>query len=690
MQSRADTIPHAVREESKPFPIDAKLKEGLQWESFASHPTLALEPFPFFQRIDIHHNHIPLGGSSYATPGLILKIGDSYWQLFPDHVLRRPLPANLSVIDLTESENTEYLSDSHGDEDNDDSDLFDDDAILGTPVSDAAPDLVDTSLSESLDSENGAVLKQPIGSSSKYSHPRRVLASKMCFHFRRNLPGSSRTDLDYAIANVRLPKKSEILSITYQKGHIYREITPRDPVEIGLYPTRIVVATASSGPRTGVLRPSPVAVQLPRHPSIFITYSITLNDGQVDLGDCGSPVLDLESGAWLGHLVLAYPGTKEACVIPATEIVKDIENHTKEKVMVVTVQMASPDLGVEGVSQRSETENTPAKPEVVQTSMSLSSPPTPILPVLEEWFDGRVLDSSRSSLSILSYPIPFQSELNRPPQIPKSNEGESTVETLGETGNSRLAQIDLEMERHLPVVTISKAPSSDLDGLVAAIDGERDSVNAFIPLDAQVRFLTRSAIQNKLKATAEKHRHLEIELHLDVWTSKIWDPAQYSLADGTSRRTSRRLLFAALVLADLPERIFGFIQEDLFDKDLPFDCNSRKQFAATEESEIAASPSTPVRDFRNWSRSELWRFGQSQWYFLAPYFNMADGKVGFYDLQDQTPLPFLTSTSMKKEMVAGGFSEVHKVQIHPSHHNYESKIFNVSLSALIFWDATKL
>ncbi|KAL8381820.1 hypothetical protein RB595_005873 [Gaeumannomyces hyphopodioides] len=158
-------------------------------------------------------------------------------------------------------------------------------------------------------------------------------------------------------------------------------------------------------------------------------------------------------------------------------------------------------------------------------------------------------------------------------------------------------------------------------------------------------------------------------------------------------KTTRRKLFTILVIMEKVPAILDFIQEGLLDKDLPFVYdpatgklpNRRlRSFSPTlcrKPPGGGDAPLVPVESMRLWKAMEIEYFHSNQWTMLAPFLQLSNQetpKVHHYPLDYHSILPFVAiegpddaSHNGLKEMreFTGGFSEVHKIQIHPHHHN---------------------
>ncbi|KAJ4295595.1 hypothetical protein N0V90_007608 [Kalmusia sp. IMI 367209] len=156
---------------------------------------------------------------------------------------------------------------------------------------------------------------------------------------------------------------------------------------------------------------------------------------------------------------------------------------------------------------------------------------------------------------------------------------------------------------------------------------------------------------------------------------QIWNPI-------TTRKSeaSRQRIFAILCLLREAAEIVSFIEEGIYDHDLPFifkadpsdDVYRKVDFESTEK---------PILLFRSklWIPSLRESFDMYQWQMLAPVFNLSydyDQKVLHYDLKDQTILPFMKDNFEDNDIGVsqtlwseGGLSFVRRVKIHQAHFN---------------------
>ncbi|KAI1774285.1 hypothetical protein F4818DRAFT_419468 [Hypoxylon cercidicola] len=197
----------------------------------------------------------------------------------------------------------------------------------------------------------------------------------------------------------------------------------------------------------------------------------------------------------------------------------------------------------------------------------------------------------------------------------------------------------------------------------ATIRGWRDEYE-FIPIDEFDKILTRQSVRRELQSCLAK---LPKEKDLDYWVSAVWDRSKVG-----KKYTSRRKIFAALVLFNAPEKIISFIDEVLWDKDLPFVLNDDNKWECQGQSEtrIVKCLSNP----NEWSWRDLDSFESYQWRMLSPIFDMAEGKVIFYHLHRRIPLPFKDSEHVDEDPLGGGFADVARVLIYPGHYKQSNSI----------------
>ncbi|KAM7220130.1 hypothetical protein V8F06_004458 [Rhypophila decipiens] len=100
---------------------------------------------------------------------------------------------------------------------------------------------------------------------------------------------------------------------------------------IGLESFDVVTLMPRAGPVSSRLIPSPTFVRIAGKAHFQKVYPLTLLDAAVSDGDSGSPVFDA-SGRFCGHIVSGSQGTSHAYIVPATDIMSDLESHVWGKI----------------------------------------------------------------------------------------------------------------------------------------------------------------------------------------------------------------------------------------------------------------------------------------------------------------------------------------------------------------------
>ena len=196
-------------------------------------------------------------------------------------------------------------------------------------------------------------------------------------------------------------------------------------------------------------------------------------------------------------------------------------------------------------------------------------------------------------------------------------------------------------------------------------------VKKFLPLDRLDKIITKCSV----KAELESWPSLDEE-NVALMTHAIWglhsvcDKGATSLADNRMSKTTRRRLFAILMLAGKPQAILELIKDEIFDIHLPF-----TQDPETQASKIQRKPGDKPQDiaaFADWAERDHDLFHMYQWNLLAPYFALSSKespKVHTYKLEGMRPLPFITDPFIARDTdpATGGFAEVRRVKIHEAH-----------------------
>ena len=135
---------------------------------------------------------------------------------------------------------------------------------------------------------------------------------------------------------------------------------------------------------------------------------------------------------------------------------------------------------------------------------------------------------------------------------------------------------------------------------------------------------------------------------------------------------SRKEILVILSLIDKVSTIESFIDDDLFDYDLPFryargpDSPSGHRHRLVMKTCDLSRQSREIPLFNQWSQLAAETFEAQQWKIHIPLFTGIPEKTErptHYTLAHKTIAPYVS----KVEVGSGGFSAVHKVEIHAAH-----------------------
>jgi hypothetical protein len=253
-------------------------------------------------------SHGMIKSPSIATAGIVLKIGECFAQLTVDHALSGSNLTDVSVAE--ENPHNKMMKWMHATRSKLESWItsrlfFQDERAVATPTS----------------WHNGKVV-----SPAKTSEKSMTLHN---FVLRSSRP-LMRIDLDYALFRVKPSEECQTEVKLFDHSTIAERVVTVSAVAPINTSRKVLVMTSSAGPQIGMLRPDAIFICVP-HRSMFEAYSVVLESCHIKAGDCGAMVIDLQTGAWCGHVVLAYPGTSDGYIISAEKIVSDISTRLGQK-----------------------------------------------------------------------------------------------------------------------------------------------------------------------------------------------------------------------------------------------------------------------------------------------------------------------------------------------------------------------
>lgn len=219
--------------------------------------------------------------------------------------------------------------------------------------------------------------------------------------------------------------------------------------------------------------------------------------------------------------------------------------------------------------------------------------------------------------------------------------------------------------------TLTECPERLGDELREAYcDTESKQRSEFLPIDALDRIVTEGRVKE------------EIEKFSKIPSAELDQHVQYVLGASTipGQTTSRKKIFAILALIDKLEAIWDFVAEGIYDVHLPFekekaqspDGSRKGRLDLSRKSGTDGSTRILIRAFRRWTGSEVTNFERTQWNVHIPIFFLntkKEPKVRHYPLQESVVLPFIEDDEVKQGGKMGGFADVWRVKLHPSHHN---------------------
>lgn len=203
----------------------------------------------------------------------------------------------------------------------------------------------------------------------------------------------------------------------------------------------------------------------------------------------------------------------------------------------------------------------------------------------------------------------------------------------------------------------------------------------FIPWPVLERLFTEESVRNELGQSLPELTSQELdELVQKICRRPGSDGANVENNDGASRSPSFLRVFATLVLIGHSADIHEFIRSGISDKDLPL---SKRQLRQTHDGATPAEKAPFI--LSDWTPEFKEKFEAQQWELLAPFFSQSNTacKVRFYQLDSKDILPFTTDESHDStNEMAGGFSKVSKITIHPDHHSFTNELVRSRLSCL--------
>lgn len=127
---------------------------------------------------------------------------------------------------------------------------------------------------------------------------------------------ASHQPLDYALISIKtkISERFNTISLVNLVANIG---------EIGKDDVSIVAAMPLHGLVRGKLTATPSFLRFPGQISFQLVYPIRLGV-EVSNGDCGTAIIDQQTGHFYGHIVAGGPGSRIAYLVPSSEVAKDV------------------------------------------------------------------------------------------------------------------------------------------------------------------------------------------------------------------------------------------------------------------------------------------------------------------------------------------------------------------------------
>lgn len=210
--------------------------------------------------------------------------------------------------------------------------------------------------------------------------------------------------LDYALVEMKDPSLQLTPAGCLHAKSDGSRLLPLQLAKIGQQDTQISTSTSSGGFLRGKLSATPSYMRL-SNSKVFQTMFPVRLDGLVADGDCGSWIFD-DSDNFYGHIVAGSPGTGSVYIIPASQVLEDIQQKLGGEVTLFRYETLPPSaykaivcLNVLPMSTGVLSSTTsPFEPQYeTQDKIQGSKPPS--TSYIEPTIDGKPADEAARSLS---------------------------------------------------------------------------------------------------------------------------------------------------------------------------------------------------------------------------------------------------------------------------------------------------
>ncbi|KAI1179868.1 kinase-like domain-containing protein [Nemania sp. FL0916] len=219
-----------------------------------------------------------------------------------------------------------------------------------------------------------------------------------------------------------------------------------------------------------------------------------------------------------------------------------------------------------------------------------------------------------------------------------------------------------EIERNL---IDNKSLEGRLRDAMANSIGHDSRQQSFVPVDDLDNIINANTIRSEL----EKLNIVSIE-DLGLLIDQICGIHKgKSPQDGKITITTRRRIFATLILIQHIPAIIDVIEEGLYDWDLPLSLDGSCPSYPRLTRKGTSDKHEDFNFSKTWSCYLHQAFFNCQWQLLSPYIGLrakSDAKINHYPLGPDIILPIIKISGPERR---GGFGNVSKIQIHQAHRN---------------------
>jgi hypothetical protein len=461
----------------------------------------------------------------------------------------------------------------------------------------------------------------------------------------------------------------------------------------------VCIPIGSKGFLIGKLAATASYIQVPGCGKFQEIFLVRLNSS-LSKGDCGAPVFGRENGDFYGNIVVGTPETGLGYLVPAAQVLEDIHtrfgaevtlNPPVEQIKTENLDIVASNSGissrdmsgvVDGISnldsQMPPTEHDRRSDGPSQNSQYLdellAAARRDVANALNYDFGprldairgqgGTAIDLSQDDLNVSGHSV----------KRPAASEAETEASrmTIWDRGDAQYYEA-YSTGSHRPEVKLSILPSS------APLASRLMSLRCWSSRPKDSQYYPKGSVEalmtaEEIASVIHDGRHELEKVGKRLTDKDIWEYAKRAthvrLEDGTE--SSFRRMFAILVLLRRGWDIVLFIDEGICDKHLPLKAVDIHGAGSSlpPEMRLEDDPDTPLACLSHWSEIDHEDFDRKQWPMLAPFFARAKRKNAWlYELPRKVVLPWIEKNMESGRQ--GGYAFVSKVEIHPSHHNFD-------------------